>query len=256
MRSTSARLWSVPGVSTTLGRAATISSLGTAVAALALPLAAALALEASALEMGLLVAIERGPIFIMGLVVGLWIDRRLGRPRMIATDSARAAALLVGPVAARRGRVTIEIVYAVASVIDRLSVSFELASLAYLPSRVRRAQAFDGNSKRLLSEGFTGIAGRGLVGVLVRIAGAQVALLVDWCSFLLSAASSLLRNESSRGGWRRVADHLRQSDLAHHHDPQRTVERLVLRSRSGAGSLPDRGGRSRTGGDRVGFGGR
>lgn len=97
MRSTSTSLWRVPAFQR-LWAAGTISSLGTAVTALALPLVAQLELGASALEMWLLVAIERGPIFIFGLFAGIWIDRRL------STDHDRDRDRAGGRPARRIGR--------------------------------------------------------------------------------------------------------------------------------------------------------
>ena len=77
-----------------------ISAIGSEVTVLALPLAAALLLGATPLQMGLLTAAGTAPYIGFALVVGAWVDRlRRRRPLMIAADLAAAAALLTVPLA-------------------------------------------------------------------------------------------------------------------------------------------------------------
>ena len=71
--------------------ASVISGLGSSITALALPLLAALTLNATPFQMGLLIAAETVPILLFGLATGVWVDRRPKRPVMIAADIGRAA---------------------------------------------------------------------------------------------------------------------------------------------------------------------
>ena len=77
-----------------------ISTVGSEVTVLAMPLAAAVLLGASPLQMGLLTAAGTAPYVGFALVVGAWVDRlRRRRPLMIAADLVAAVALLTVPVA-------------------------------------------------------------------------------------------------------------------------------------------------------------
>ena len=64
-----------------------ISAIGSEVTVLALPLAAAVLLGASAWQMGLLVAAGTAPYIGFSLLVGAWIDRlSRRRPLLVAAD--------------------------------------------------------------------------------------------------------------------------------------------------------------------------
>src|SRR6476660_9227974 len=85
-----------------------VSSLGSEVTVLALPLAAAVMLHASALQMGLLTAAGTAPVLALGLLAGVWVDRLpRRRPLLVATDLASAAALMRIPLAWWLGRLTV-----------------------------------------------------------------------------------------------------------------------------------------------------
>jgi MFS family permease len=73
----------------------TISDLGSQVGDLALPLAAALVLNATPGQMAALRAAEYVPRIVVGLVAGVWVDRLRRRPLLIATNIAHAV-LLIG----------------------------------------------------------------------------------------------------------------------------------------------------------------
>lgn len=132
---TSASLWRHPAF-LRLWTASAISDIGSQVSALALPLIAALMLDATAWQMGLLSAAESAPTLLVGLFVGVWVDRRQRRSVMIAADLGRAALLLIVPIASVLGVLRIELLYAVALAAGALSVLFDVSHLSYLPSLV------------------------------------------------------------------------------------------------------------------------
>ena len=86
-----------------LWTASAISDIGSQVSALALPLIAALMLDATAWQMGLLSAAESAPTLLVGLFAGVWVDRRRRRSVMIGADLGRAALLLIVPLASVLG---------------------------------------------------------------------------------------------------------------------------------------------------------
>jgi predicted MFS family arabinose efflux permease len=68
-----------------------------------------------------------------------------------------------------------------------LTVCFEIAHLAYLPSLVAREQLADGNAKLEVSRSLAMTVGPGAGGLLVQVLTAPLAILVDALSFLGSA---------------------------------------------------------------------
>ncbi len=171
------RLWAADAVSET----------GSQVTLLALPLLAALALNASPAEMGFLMATGTAPNLIFGLIAGVWIDRVRRRRLMIAADFVRMMLLLTIPVAWILGDVRIELLYVVTFLGGSLKVVFDVAYMSYLPELVGRENLLEGNSKLQSTASLAQVLGPGLAGVLVGAFGAAYAILIDAFSFLTSA---------------------------------------------------------------------
>jgi MFS family permease len=168
--------------------ASAVSDVGSQVTLLAVPLMAALTLEATPWQMGLLSAAGGAPILLVGLFAGVWVDRVRRRPVMIATDLGRAALLLIIPLAAVTGVLRIEILYAVLLLTGALTVLFDVANMSLLPSLVTPDRIVEGNAKLQSTSAAAQVVGPGVGGVLVSLMTAPFALLVDALSFLVSAA--------------------------------------------------------------------
>jgi MFS family permease len=153
---------------------------------LALPLTAALTLQAGPAQMGVLAAVETAPFLLIGLPAGAWVDRLRRRPVMIAADVGRALMLAAIPAAWLLGGLTIELLYAVGLLAGCLTVFFDVAYQAYLPALVERDELVEGNSKLELSRSTAQIVGPGLAGGLVQAIGGPPAILIDAVSFALS----------------------------------------------------------------------
>jgi MFS family permease len=176
------RLWS----------AQTTSVLGSQVTTIALPLLAILTLEATASQIGILRAAKTLPALLLGLFVGVIVDRLRRRPILIWTDIGRGLVLALVPLAALVGIARIELLYVVAFVVGTLTLFFNIAYFSYTPSIVDRNQLVEANSKLEGSYSVSQIAGPGMGGVLVQLLTAPIAILVDAVSFLASAL--LIRN--------------------------------------------------------------
>jgi len=166
-----------------------VSRLGSAVTTFALPTAAVLQLHAGPFEVGLLMAVNKVAFPLLGLPVGVWIDRLPRRPVMIAADPGRALALSSLPAAAFSGHLTLPLLYAVAGLMGVLTLLFDVAYLAYVPSLVGREEIRVANSRMQVSESVAEITGPGLAGFLVQAVGAAQTIAVDAFSFLVSALS-------------------------------------------------------------------
>ncbi|MBX5475932.1 MAG: MFS transporter, partial [Clostridia bacterium] len=87
----------------------TVSVLGSQVTQLALPLAAAVMLHATPVQMGILGAADTAPFLLIALFAGAWVDRMHRRRVMIVADFGRALLLGVVPVAYLAGWLSLEL---------------------------------------------------------------------------------------------------------------------------------------------------
>jgi len=169
--------------------AASVSLIGDAVTRLALPLVAITVLSATPWQVGILGAAQLGPFLLVGLPAGAIIDRIARVLRlMVFADVARAVLLLTVPLAYATGTLTLVQLYVVAFATGVLTVFFDNASSAYLPSLIERQSLVDGNSKLEVSRSTAQIAGPGLAGLLIELTSAPAALIADAVSFLVSGA--------------------------------------------------------------------
>src|SRR5262249_51357367 len=159
-----------------LWTAHSVSIVGSQVSAIALPLAAILTLGAGAWEVGLLRALSNVPVLVLGIVVGVWVDRLPRRRVMVAAGLGRAALLSAVPLAALAGGLRIELLYAVALLVGALSLFFEVASFSFLPTVVARERLVEGNSRLLLSSAAASVVGPAAAGWLVETVGAPRAV--------------------------------------------------------------------------------
>lgn len=165
----------------------TISQFGTQVTLLGLPLIAIILLKANAFQVGLLGTVEFLPFILFGLPAGAWVDRLRRRPILIAGDLGRALSLASIPIVYKVGHLGLLQLYVVAFVNGVLTVFFDVAYQAYLPSIVERDQLVEGNSKLEGSRATAQLGGPGLAGGLIQLAGAPLAIIADAVSYVGSA---------------------------------------------------------------------
>jgi MFS family permease len=171
-----------------LWAAQSISQLGDQVTLLALPLVAVLTLDASAAQMGFLVAAELMPHLLFSLFAGVWIERSRRRRRlMIVADLARALLLASVPLAAAFDVLSFPQLYAVAFAAGTFAVMFDISWPTLFVAVVPRRDVVDANSKMSLSRALSFVVGPSVAGFLVQALTAPVTLLVDAFSFLGSA---------------------------------------------------------------------
>jgi MFS family permease len=172
-----------------LWAAQSISQLGDQVTLLALPLVAVLTLDASAAQMGFLVAAELLPHLFFSLLAGVWIERSSRRRHlMIVADIVRALLLASVPIAYAFDALTFPQLYAVAFAVGTCAVAFDVSWATLFVSVVPRRDVVDANSKLSLSRAASFVAGPALAGFLVQLLTAPVTLLLDAVSYLGSAS--------------------------------------------------------------------
>lgn len=165
----------------------TVSQFGTQIGFLALPLVAIAELGAGPIEVAALGTLEFLPYLLIGLPVGVWVDRLRRRPVMIGADLVRAIALLSVPATWLLGGLSLAQLYVVALVTGLLSVFFDVASQSYLPSVVPASRLVGANAKLEMSNAAAKVAGPSTAGALIQVIGAPLALAADAISYLASA---------------------------------------------------------------------
>jgi MFS family permease len=166
-----------------------VSELGGSITQIALPTVAVFQLHAGPFELGLLSAFARLPFPLLALPIGVWIDQLPRRRVMILADIGRMLALASIPIAAIGGSLSLGQLYVVALVTGLLTIFFDLAYLAYVPSLVGRGNLGDANAKLQLSSSVADVAGPGLGGLLIQAIGAGQAIALNAASYLVSFAS-------------------------------------------------------------------
>jgi predicted MFS family arabinose efflux permease len=172
-----------------LWAAQSVSDFGARIAREGLPITAVLTLAAGPGALGLLAAVRGAAVLVVSLSAGGFVDRRRRRPVMIAVDLARAAVLAILPLAAWLHLLSMPLVLAVTAAVAGLSVLFDIASHAYLPTLVRRDQIGEANSRTSATEGMAEMAGPALAGILFQWLSAPVALILNALTYLASAAA-------------------------------------------------------------------
>ena len=196
----------------------TISNLGSSFTMFALPLLV-FNLTGSPINLGITTAAEFVPYLLFGLVIGAWVDRVDRRRLMIATDLARAAVIATIPLLDAFDALSVGWIYAVAFASATLTIAFDAAEFAAIPSLVPSGDDLvTANGRVQASYSTAQIAGPLLAGLLVAVAPVQQVLLVDAASFLVSAGALAMigrafnapREEGPRRAIRKdIADGLR-----------------------------------------------
>ncbi len=163
------------------------SSFGNQVLMLALPLTAAVLLNASPTQMGLLTAIELSPFLIFSLPSGVWLDRVHKLPVYVAGESLVAAAAASIPLAWRLGWLSMGWLYAAGFVIGLVHTVAGTAAQIVLTQVVARERLVEAHAKNALATSGAEVTGPALAGALIKVFGAPLSLLVNAVLLLGSA---------------------------------------------------------------------
>lgn len=191
----------------------TITHFGGQVTFLALPLTAALMLHATPLQMGILTAVEALPYTLFGLFTGVLIDRSRKLKLIILADIGRGAALLLVPVSAWFGFLSMPVLYLVGFLVGIGGIIGWAAYNVFMAERVGDKHLVDANAGIALSDSTSQLIGPGLAGAFIHWLTAPIAILVDALSFLFSAwilrtippkASDAPKVASDKVDWRAI----------------------------------------------------
>jgi MFS family permease len=194
----------------------TITHFGGQVTFLALPLTAALMLNASPFEVGVLTALEALPYPLFGLFAGVLVDRARKLPIIIWADLVRGGALLAVPVCAWLGVLSMNVLYAAGFIVGMGTVVGWPAYQVFMTERVGREKLVEANAKIGISDSAAQLVGPGLAGALIQWLTAPIAILIDAISFVVSAlmlrgiapAASDAPKVSGSSVWREIGEGL------------------------------------------------
>ncbi|GCE04396.1 MFS transporter [Dictyobacter aurantiacus] len=165
----------------------TLSKFGSYISLSGLPLIAIQFLQASPLQLGLLVACNSLPVLLISLFAGVWIDRLPRRPVMMLADLGRAALLCTIPLLYLSGVLRIEALYVVTLVVSVCTIFFEVAFRSLLPALLQGDDLIVGNGRLGVSDALAEIAGPPFASWLLQLLRAPLALLIDASTFVISA---------------------------------------------------------------------
>ncbi len=164
------------------------SEIGNGLVQLALPWLV-LELTHSAFQLGLAYFIEFLPIFLFGLVGGVFVDRWNRRLTIVFVDAFRCLAFLSVGVIYYLGGLTVVHIFVVIFLENALANFFNPARAALLPNLVRRDNLRSANSLMEVSRYVGFLIAPPAGGVLIAILGPAALMLVDGVSFGISAVT-------------------------------------------------------------------
>ena len=149
-----------------------ISSFGGQVSMLALPLTAAVLLQATPTQMGLLTFVEILPFVLFSLPSGVWLDRVSKLPVYVAGETALAFAVASVPLAASMGWLSMAWMYAVGFILGVIYTTAGSAAQIVLTQVVPRERLVEAHAKNALASSGAEVAGPGFAGFLIKLFGA------------------------------------------------------------------------------------
>ncbi len=164
-----------------------ISALGSQVTAFALPLVAALTLDATPGQVGLVAAAGTAPYLAFSLLAGHWLEGRAHQRVMIPADLVQCVALALIPVAWLGGWLSVSLLVAIAFTSGCGALAFGVSAFAYVPRLVDVPDLAAANRAAQGARTVSEISGPGLGGILVGALGAPLAIALDAASYLASA---------------------------------------------------------------------
>ena len=169
----------------------TVSSFGAQMTQLALPLLVLGGLRGSAEQVGLVSAMQYLPALCVPPFAGLLIDLLDRRLILLAANGGRAAALALVPVLYLTHALSIPALCAIGFLVGAGTSAYDVAYLAYLPAVVPRQHIVDANSKLQGSYSVAQIGGASVGGLLIRLLGAWLAILVNVVGYLVGFVMTL-----------------------------------------------------------------
>ncbi|BAO28827.1 MFS transporter [Sulfuritalea hydrogenivorans] len=164
-----------------------ISAFAGQIGALALSLTAAEVLRATPTQIGILGSMGTLPFVLFMLPAGVVLDRIRKLPAYLFGEVVMSLMFLCIPVAMVLDRLDMGLLYAVAFVGACVSVVSGTAGQIVLTQLVRRGELIEAHGRNRMAQAFAEIAGPGLAGMLIKLVGFPLAILLN-CGLMLWSA--------------------------------------------------------------------
>ncbi len=168
--------------------AAAISSFGSAVTAVAMPVLVVQLLGATPFEVGVVNAAQFVPYAVLGLIAGVYVDRWRRKPVLVWSSVGRALSLGVIPVLWLVGALQIWMLVIALLLYGAFSVFGFAATQSLLPRLVPRTRLVSANARLDQADAAAQTLGPAIGGGLVGLLGPPTAIAVDAISYLVDAA--------------------------------------------------------------------
>lgn len=168
--------------------AATISSIGSAVTAVAMPVLVVQLLGATPFEVGVVNAAQFVPYALLGIIAGVYTDRWRRKPILVWASVGRGLSLGAIPILWMIGVLHIWILVVVLLLFGAFSVFGFAATQSLLPRLVPRAQLVPANARLDQADAAAQTFGPALGGTLIGLLGAPLSIALDAISYLVDAA--------------------------------------------------------------------
>jgi len=168
-----------------------VSSLGGQITMLAIPLTAAVLLDASPTQMGWLTSMEVIPFALFSLPAGVMLDRVRKLPVYVVGESSLALVVATVPLAWWLGWLGMPWLYMVSFLIGFVYTTAGSAAQIVLTQIVSRERLVEAHARNALASSTAEVAGPGVAGALIKLTGAPLALLADVA--LLAGSAAILR---------------------------------------------------------------
>jgi MFS family permease len=170
---------------------------------------AVLTLQVTAFQLGVLNALGFIAFPVLGLFVGVWMDRTKRRPVLITMNLIQVAALGTIPVAFELGLLGLYQLYVVSLVMGTTTLFFDVAYQSFLPSLVKREKLVEGNQKLQISASAAQVIGPSVASGLMVVLGPANAVASDVLGTFAAALLliSIRRTEPSPGSGRNGERH-------------------------------------------------
>ncbi|MEZ0109000.1 MFS family permease [Catenulispora sp. EB89] len=165
----------------------TISTLGSQMVVVVVPLIAIEVLHTGTFAVGLLQACLWLPWFVIGLPVGAWVDRHAKRPIMLVSDLVAFLAFASIAILAWTGTITMAELVVTLVIGGGAQVFFTIAYQPYMQSLLEEQDREEGNAV-LEASGTAGqVAGPGVGGIVAQLFGAVTGMFINGLTFAYSA---------------------------------------------------------------------
>jgi MFS family permease len=155
----------------------------------AIPLIAISALQASAVDLGVLGALQWLPFLVLALPLGVVIDRHRRRGILLVSEASRALIAIALTLLVAAGALSLPLLFVAVVALGVFATVFEVGYQSVIPSLVPRDRLAAANARVQATAAAAEIGGPGLAGAMLQVLSAGAALAATAGAYLVSAGA-------------------------------------------------------------------